>query len=233
MRMTTPLNDRLRCPWYMVRSAMHDETVRRLLLQLPNRRRTYEAIVATPGTHVRRLSRELGIALGVVEHHVRQLHRHGLLFSHQAGRRKTLYAQGQVDPADAKCIHALRKPGWARIAQALLAGGECGVARLAGRIGEPPAATSYTLRRMRAAGLLEHVRVGREGVYVVSDPDRVRRLLTELRPESAGAAPDPTFVGLVERARSSRPGVPLVSAEGPRPTATVVARPALSRKGSD
>lgn len=159
-------------------------TLRRLLLQVPNRRRVYEAIVATAGTHVRRMSRELRMALGVVEHHVRQLESHGLVFSHQTGRRRTYYATGQVQSDDAGLVHALRKPVWGDVAAALLAR-EQGVAALARRLGLPPTTASYHLRRMRDAGLLENLRVGRESVYLVREPERVRRVLSTLRPQHA------------------------------------------------
>lgn len=177
-----------------------EEAMQRLLLRVPKRRRIFEAVVAFPGTHARRLSRELGIALGVVEHHVRLLERHRLLFTHQQGRRRTLYAAGHVAPEDAQVIHMLRKPHWGLLLRALVEG-EQGVASLAAEVGLPPAATSYHLRRLRTLGLLEHVRAGRESAYLVRDPVRVRRLLAALRPEATQAAPDPAFAGLVLRAQ--------------------------------
>lgn len=136
-----------------------EEAVQRLLLRVPKRRRVFEAVVAFPGTHARRLSRELGIALGVVEHHVRQLERHGLLFAHQQGRRRTLYATGRIEPLDALVIHVLRKPAWGQLFHSLMQQ-EQGVASLARAIGLPAATVSYHLRRLRTLGLLEHVRAG-------------------------------------------------------------------------
>ncbi len=178
----------------------HQEAQQRLLLRVPKRRRIFEAVVAFPGTHARRLSRELAIALGVVEHHIRLLERHRLLFAHQQGRRRTLYAVGHVAPEDAQVIHMLRKPHWGLLLHALVER-EQGVASLAAEVGLPPAATSYHLRRLRTLGLLDHVRAGRESAYLVRDPVRVRRLLAALRPEAAQAAPDPAFTGVVLRAQ--------------------------------
>lgn len=176
-------------------SDARSDTARRLILRLPKRRRVFEAVVACPGTHARRLSRDLGIALGVVEHHVRHLEKHGLLYAHQQGRRRTLYGS-HVDPEDARIIHALRKP----VPCALLAAlgtGERAVTGLALQTGLPASMVSYNLRRLRALGLVEHVRAGREGAYFVLDPKRVAALLRVLRPHGA---PDAALSGLVERA---------------------------------
>lgn len=177
------------------------DAMRRLLLRVPKRRRVYEAVVACPGTHARRLSRELAIALGVVEHHVRQLERHGLVFAHRQGRRRTLYAAGQVDPADARILHALRKPVCGDLLEALLQGGE-GPAPLARRLALPGATVSYNLRRLRALGLVEHLRAGREGAYFLRDPGRVARLVATHRPPPVadGHGLDPTFASLLQRA---------------------------------
>jgi DNA-binding transcriptional ArsR family regulator len=185
----------------MRRPSMSEATdpVRRLLLRVPKRRRVFEAVVACPGTHARRLSRDLAIALGVVEHHVRQLERHGLIFSFQQGRRRTLYAAGHVDPLDARVIHLLRKPVWCRILAAL-AQHENGAIGLAMDLGLPTPTASYHLRRLRSLGAIEHVRAGRESAFFLREPERVTRLLEALRPQARRGGPDPALHGLVERA---------------------------------
>lgn len=174
----------------------HAETLRRLLLRVPNRRRVHDAIVATPGTHARRLSRDLGMALGVVEHHVRVLERHDVVYAHRSGRRRGLFASGAVSAVDAAILHGLRKQAWRDVAVALL-DGERSVSDLSRRFGEPPTSVSYRLRRMRDAGLLDNLRVGRESVYLLRDPEAVRRVIAR----HFCPAPDDGFVALVQRAR--------------------------------
>lgn len=180
------------------------EAVRRLLLRVPKRRRVFEAVVACPGTHARRLSRDLGMALGVVEHHVRHLERHGLVFAHQAGRRRTLYASGHVDADDARVIHLLRKPVLCRLL-ALVGATERSLPSLAHAAGLPVGNVAYHLRRLRAAGLVDQVRAGREVAYLGRDPARVGRLLAALRPDVQEGFPDAAFAGLVARALPHTP----------------------------
>lgn len=186
--MATPLNDRGRCSGPPGRTILsrQSEAIERLLLRVPNRRRVFEAVVAFPGTHARLLSRELGMALGVVEHHVRHLEKHDLVFAHRHGRRRTLYAAGRIDPEDARVLHVLRKPVWGQLLQALLEQDQ-GVSELAAGVGLAPATVSYHLRRLRADGLLEHLRAGREAAYIVRDPVRIGRLLATWCPQPSAA----------------------------------------------
>lgn len=204
-------------------------SLRRLVLRVPNRRRLYEAIVAAPGTHARRLVRELGMARGVVAHHLAQLEKHGLVFHHQAGRRRTLFAAGQIGPEAVGLIHLLRKPELAVLLDALVVQDGCGVIHLATRIGAAPANVSYRLRRLRDAGLVERFQVGREAIYVVRAPQRVRLWLDQLRPQHAGPAPDGALAGVVARAgdQTEQPRARL-----DEPPRLLVRTPDQTRKGS-
>ncbi len=178
----------------------------RVLLSVHNRRLLYEAIVASPGQHLRQLSRELGLAMGVVSHHARQLEKHGLVFSRSAHGRRCMYAVGQFSEADAGTLQALRDPERAGLLAALLDGGQGGVASLAARLDRPPTTVSYQLRRLRDDGLLDNIRIGRESIYTINDPQRVRRLLYLLRPDAEPGHEDTAFVGLVARAKRHGPG---------------------------
>ncbi len=166
-------------------------TLQRILLRQPTRGQVYAAIKIGPGSHVRALSRSLGLALGTVEHHVRQLEKHGLVFAHQAGRRRTLYASDDIDARDAAVLHAVGKPLWADILRCLLEQPEVGVSTLAGKLGIPPSSLSHHLGRLRAQGFLEQHKVGRESIYLLTDPVRLQRHL-----------PPRPFIGLVQRAQA-------------------------------
>ncbi len=171
--------------------ALPQATLQRILLRQPTRGQVYAAIKMGPGSHVRALSRSLGLALGTVEHHVRQLEKHGMVFAYQAGRRRTLYAAADIDARDAAIIHAVAKPLWADILRTLLEQPEVGVATLARKLGLPPSSLSHHLGRLRVQGFLEQHKVGRESIYLLSDPIRLQRHL-----------PPRPFVGLVQRAQA-------------------------------
>ncbi len=164
-------------------------TLQRILLRQPTRGQVYAAIKRGPGGHVRALSRSLGLALGTVEHHVRQLEKHGMVFAHQDGRRRTLYASEDISARDAVILHAVTKPLWADILRSLRDAPEIGVAALARRLGVPPSSLSHHLGRLHQQGLVARHKVGRESIYLLTNRVRVERHL-----------PPRPFVGLVMRA---------------------------------
>lgn len=197
----------------------------RLLLAAPNRRRVFEAISRRPGTHVRRLSRELRMALGSVEHHLHQLEKHDLVFSHSEGRRRTFYASGAFDPVDAGALHALSKPLWADILRCLALREDCSVSYVAGHCGIPVANASYHLRRLRRAGLVDQQRIGRRRLYFARDPERIIRLMPWALPDTEDARPaDPCFTAIVRRAGILEPPPAEAVADPPGPARSVAAQ---------
>jgi DNA-binding transcriptional ArsR family regulator len=207
------------------------DALRRLVLRVTNRRRLYEAIIAAPGTHGRRLARELGMARGVVAHHLAQLEKHGFVFSHQAGRRRTLYACGQIEAEDVALIHVLRKPEQAALLHALLAHDGCGVTHLARHVGSPTSNVSYHLRRLRDVGVVEYYKIGRESIYVVRSPRRVGRWLAALQPQHARPVPDHALAGVLARAGSHRTASVAPGTSRPDVRATEPAGPASAPVG--
>lgn len=181
----------------MTADRLPTDRLRRRVLAAPNRRRIFEAIARSPGIHVRRLSRELRMALGSVEHHLRQLVHHGLVFSHRDGRRRSYYVDGSVDQEDAMVLHALAKPLWADLLT-FLALRDGIVTDLAEHCRMPRANVAYHLRRLREIGLVDHERVGRRNVHFATDPRRILRLLPQ-RLHDVDAAVDPSFQAILER----------------------------------
>ncbi len=166
-------------------SDLPPDTLRRILLRQPTRGLVHDAIRRRPGTHIRELARELDVALGTVEHHVRALEKHGIVYAVEAGRRRTLYLSGVVDVRDAQMLHVLVKPVCARVMRGLLERPEIGVAELAQHLGLPATTLGHHLRRMRDHGMVVHHQVGRESIYLVLEPGRVRRLLQQVAPSVA------------------------------------------------
>lgn len=190
----------------------HD-TVRQVLLRLPKRRRLYEAIVATPGLHLRALSRSLQMALGVAEHHARALEQHGLVFCHAQGRRRTYFAVGQVGPDDAARLHALGKASWRGVLDVMLDGAPHDAHGLSVQLGIPQDRVGHALRGLHKAGWLDRVAVGRVAVFTLRDAAAFAALL---RPTAHG------FDGVLERARMVER--PRSLDDRPRPAAPVSVR---------
>lgn len=173
---------------------------RRLLLQVANRRRVYEAIVASPGIHVRAVARATGQGPSVATHHIDQLEKHGLVFSHRGPHRRTLYAAEHLAAADGASLHVLANPTCRSLARHILQEPERPVARLAEAAGLAPSTASHHLNRMARAGILERVSVGRTSAFLPAQPGRLRALLALLSGSDGQPAEASPLAQLMKRA---------------------------------
>lgn len=154
-------------------------------LELENRRRAYELVAATPGLHLRDLARRLEVDVRTALYHLEHLEEHGLVakieeggfrryFPHTANGRKAEV----VDARDKPWLSALRKRVPLFVALFLLQRSRAAAGELAAGVGGSPSTMSYHLGRLTKLGFVQH-----EGMdYVLSEPDRVARLLYAYRP---------------------------------------------------
>lgn len=106
-----------------------------------------------PGIHLRALSRELGIGLGVLRGHLRVLRRDGLVLSRRSGRRRVYSVPSYAGPAG-------RSRGEMVLAEITRHQGVT-VSELAGRIGVSRMLAHYHVRRLRERGTVRAQRDGR------------------------------------------------------------------------
>lgn len=79
------------------------------ILDLEPRKKTYDAIEANPGIHMRELDRTLDIPLGTLRYHLRVLEKRGLIVSRKEDKYKRYYAKGKIDKTDKDKLAVLRK----------------------------------------------------------------------------------------------------------------------------
>lgn len=170
-----------------------------------NRRRVYEYIRTRPGLHLRRLQRDLGMALGTLEYHLWTMEKQGYVCSRRLGRVKAYYCTAAHDRRDKDYLYFLRQPMPGLILGLLSRRRGVSFQSLARRVPVSPSTLSFHLRKLTERGLLWRVRVGRSTVFGLEDPDRVLRLVEEY-----GASPTPPEMLALPRADAGRfmPGSP-------------------------
>lgn len=148
------------------------------------RLRVLDHIRQNPGSHMRKLQRDLSMALGTLEYHLYQLERSGLLVIRQLGRYKCYYSN-DMDRRDKDLLYYLRQEMPRRIA--LEAADQPGItfAELAARMPIRPSTLSFHLRKLIAAGVLVAESAGRGKAYRCVEPERVRKLILEYKPTFA------------------------------------------------
>jgi predicted transcriptional regulator len=157
--------------------AWEADRVRRHLLALENRQRLADHVERNPGVHLRRIARDLGLAIGTTEHHLHLLVRHGVLERRDQGGHSAYFAKGRVGPSEQHLLCALRHDTPRRILRALAADPDLAAPDLAARLGLSRSAVMHHLARLVAEGLVERLRVGRSSLLKVRDPAALAKAL--------------------------------------------------------
>lgn len=146
-------------------------TVRETVLRL---------VRAYPALHVREVERQLGLSSKLADHHLASLEAEGRVRRvEEAGFTRFLDAETAARMAEdelALLLLARRGPAL-RIMLLLLAEGEARPGALAEALGLAKASTSYHLKALAEAGVVEARQEGRERRYRLRDPERVRETL--------------------------------------------------------
>jgi DNA-binding transcriptional ArsR family regulator len=166
--------------------------IERHLLSLGNRRRIVDHVAEHPGVHLRKVARDLGLALGTTEHHLHLLVRHGLLEVGQAQGQSCYFTPGT--PKDDRLLWVvLRQDAQRRVLRLLANDPDLGAADLARLLRLSKAAVAYHLQRLEAWGFVQRLRIGRQRLLRVTRPERLAEVLAILDEER----PDLPWPGLL------------------------------------
>ena len=146
------------------------------VLAIENRRRIYDCIKRTPGTHLRGIQRELAMPYGTAEYHLHALEDAGLVRATSDGNLKRYFA-ADFSFEDRAVLGLLRKRPIRAIVIALLAKQEMAHQDLAAAAGVKPPTLSYHLVRLEGAKVVEVRRDGRYALVRLHDPNLMERLL--------------------------------------------------------
>lgn len=160
---------------------MFQDATESSLLRQVERRRIFDFLRERPGVHLRKMQRELGMALGTLEYHLYRLERAGFVAVRRLGRFKAYYPEGMVDLRDKDLLYFLRQDMPRRIAIATVSRPGISFQELAASVPISPSTLSFHLQKLTKAGIVHADKVGREKVYVCPEADRVRRLLIDFR----------------------------------------------------
>ena len=201
--------------------------IERRLLSLRNRRRIVDHVAEHPGIHLRKVARDLGLALGTTEHHLHLLVRHGLLDVDEAQGQSCYFAPG-MSPEDRFLWVVLRQDAQRRVLRTLAADPDLAPSDLGRRLGLSKAAVAYHLQRLEAWGLVERLRLGRQRLLRVSRPERLAGVLAVLDDERP-ALPWPGLLLSQTRTGPVRPASEACTPAREEPTAEA---PRLERFGA-
>jgi predicted transcriptional regulator len=163
------------------------------------RRAIRRHIESNPGVHFNELARNLGIATGQAQYHLRRLRRAGGLDTAEVRDRTHYFPEG-YDPWEQRTIALLRRETVRGIIVAALEEPEPSAAALATDLGVARSTVSWHVSTLVDAGVAEkcYDEHGRSHIRLTR-PDETRRLLDEVSPSAPDRLVD-RFTRLVDDA---------------------------------
>lgn len=162
-------------------------------LELESRRVIFQHVSENPGVHFRAILDALDYAQGTIQYHLKWLQDEGLIERSDDGKFTRYYPARSFDEMDRAVMNALRREYARRIVAHLAAAGSLTTADLSERLEKSPSTVSWHLSKLEAADLVTKERRGRNVVYELSDPYRVKYLYTIHRKTFTDRAVDRLF----------------------------------------
>jgi len=153
-----------------------------LELELDNRKSVYEFIRMNPGTHMREIQRRLTMPIGLLRFHIEYLIKHELITVKTDRYYKRYYLRGDLGSVDKVALSALRQqnPRW--IILYLLENTNAKHKDMLSQFELKPSTLSFYLNNLTKKRIVIRKRIGRESIYVLSDPESIVQLLITYQP---------------------------------------------------
>ncbi|MFC6976781.1 winged helix-turn-helix transcriptional regulator [Halomicroarcula sp. GCM10025709] len=161
------------------------------------RERVRDHVHANPGVHFNQLARDLDIATGQAQYHLRKLRRSGDVTAEEIRGRSHYFDDG-YDAWERRVLGLYRRETAREIIVTLLEDGPLSAGTLTDRLGVARSTISWQVSSLRDAGIVEQ-QYGERGRAVVSltRPDETQRLLQEVTPSLSDRLVD-RFTRLVD-----------------------------------
>lgn len=150
------------------------------LIKQPTRRRIYDVVARHPGASARDVQRLAGLAWGETAYHLDQLTRSGALRRERGGRRD-YYFRPDMTWDDRRLLRSLRSGAQRRLLLSMSEHPGQTIAELSTACALSLSTTSFHLRELADAGVVEGFREENTRRYRLTMPERVAQLLAAYR----------------------------------------------------
>lgn len=147
------------------------------ILELESRRKIFDHISNNPGAYMREIQKELGMATGQLEYHLKYLETHGLIAWESVSNKKRYFVQDEVNYPDRKVLSLLRQEIPRRILLILIERGEKGFSELHKDFEISKSTLSFHLKKLTKHGMIEGRREGRKKVFKCIKPYKIAQVL--------------------------------------------------------
>ncbi len=150
-------------------------------LALENRQALYEFIQLNPGSHMRRISRELDMKMGTLRHHLRQLEKMRKIISRREKNLKIFFVAGKLDTEDRIISPLLQQKRFRDIMLVLLNKPNATQTTIARELSLKTSTLSNYMRVLVDRGIVTYQKVENEKRCHLVDERKIIRLLKAYR----------------------------------------------------
>jgi len=142
-----------------------------------NRRLIYEYILNNPGSHLRKISRELNMKLGTLRYHLDYLERKEIIASKKENNLKVYFINRELDIKDKNICPLLQQKRFRDIILTIILSPGPSHKEISNKLSINPSTLSKYINILEDRNIVYHKKIGREKWYYVFDEKRIMKLL--------------------------------------------------------
>ncbi len=148
-----------------------------------NKARVYDQIKKHPGIHLRKMCRDLGLAMGDVQYHLNQLEKEGAVNSTRHGLYRHFYATGFFAENQGLVVGALAQETPRELLLQIIAMPGMNQEELANALRLSPPTISWNMKRLVELGLVTREQRGRSATYtIVGNATEIAQFISSYHP---------------------------------------------------
>lgn len=145
---------------------------------IENRKLVFGYISDNPGSHLRKIARDLNLSLGTLRYHLDYLEKKGSIVSQRQNNLKMYFASGKLKPQEKTLTQLLQQKHFRDIILALIESPEdLTFSQIVDSVSMSPSATSKYINILRDKEILSCEKFGREKRYHINDEKSIVELL--------------------------------------------------------
>lgn len=142
-----------------------------------NREQIFDYVSSYPGSHLRKIARELDIRLSTLRYHLDHLEKSGLIVSQKQNNLKIYFVSGKLKPEEKALAPLLQQKRFRDIILVLIESPGSTFSQIAQRLSMSPSTASKYINILEDRDVLSHEKVGRQKRYRIKDEKSVIEIL--------------------------------------------------------
>jgi signal transduction histidine kinase/DNA-binding response OmpR family regulator len=142
-----------------------------------NREKIFGYISNNPGSHLRKISRELNMRLSTLRYHLDHLEKTGLVVSQKQNNLKIYFVPGKLKPEEMALTQLLQQKRFRDIILVLIDSPGSTFSQIAEKLSMSHSTASKYINILENRKILSHKKVGRKKIYRINDEKSVIELL--------------------------------------------------------